>query len=205
MVDKPEPAPDKSIKRITLFDVFTMAFGRGKIIFKSKRGRSHFTLSFGEEGLDVHRTFEGTTKSHVQLLKMSYDELEKRMSEAFLRIFSKSEIDPTDAKFQDWIALIPKTTSPDSPILSQMFIEKGRQASMTLEPILTRPRTILRELYDTIPLADVKGRSFKWASVYPTQKLNTRNERVLFLNQGRYLMISRRKLLSIFRQIFPLT
>jgi len=201
MVDESQTAPERSIKRLDLFDIATMAFGRDKIILKSKRGRSHFTLSFRADGIDVHRTFEGMKKSYVPLLKMSRDGFEKRMGELFLQIFSKSEIDPSDACFQGWIALIPKTTSLDSSILSQMFIEKGRQASMTLEPILARPRRILRELYDTIPLADVKGQSFKWALVYPTRKLSPRTVRYLYSIQGRYFMISKRKLFSSFRQV----
>ena len=181
-----------------------MALGRNKIILKPKRGRSHFTISFRADSLDVHRTFEGTEnagKSYVPLLKISRDELEKQMAKSFPQIIWRSEIDPTDAKFQDWIALIPKTTSPDSPILSQILMEKGREGSMALAPLLISPRRTLSELYDTIPLADVKGRSFKWALAYPTRKLSPRTQRFLYGIQGRYFMISKRKLFSPFRQI----
>jgi len=194
----------KPIKRIDLFGLAVMAFGRSKLILKSKRGRSHLTVSFAEAGVDVHRTYERKRKSHVPLLRTSWQDLEKRLVSSMLVALSEAEIDPTAPTLKHWIALVPRDTSPTSPLPSQMFFKKGREIALSLAPLLNSPERVFHELYDVVPFAQLKGQSFKWALAYPTRKMKPRTQRYLFERQGTYFMISARRLRSVLREALGL-
>jgi hypothetical protein len=195
----------KPIKRLDLFGLGVIAFGRSKLILKSKRGRSHLTVSFTETGLDVHRTYERKRKSHVPLLRTTWQDLEKRLGSSMRIAFSKAEIDPAAPTLKDWIALVPRNTSHTSPLASRMLFEKGRKVALSLAPFLNSPARVFHEVYDTVPFPRLKEQDFKWALAYPTREMKPRTRRYLFEGQGRYFMISTRRLGSVFREALALS
>jgi len=193
----------KPIKSLDLFNEAIMFFtGTGWFGLKApKHARSHILAGFTSKGLAVHRTAEDTGL-HIPLADISIDELKRGVSEFLSEIF-RGEIDPTDNKYRDWVVLIPKTTSPDSLIASKLFIERGRKASLTLEPLIKMgPSRALHELFDIIPMVDVQGRRFKYALAYPTRKFTAKTQRWLFERQGHYLMISEYKRRRSLRNLF---
>lgn len=204
MLGESRTVEGKPIKRIDLFGLAVMAFGRSKLILKSKRGRSHLTVSFTETGLDVHRTYERKRKSHVPLLRTAWQDLEKRLGSSMLIALSEAEIDPAAPTLKHWIALVPRDASPSSPLASRMLFEKGREIVLSLAPLLNSPKRVFHELYDIVPFSQLKGRSFKWALAYPTREMKPRTQRYVFDRQGTYFMISARRLRSVFREALGL-
>jgi hypothetical protein len=204
MLGKSRTVEGKTIKRIDLFGLAVMAFGRNKLILKSKRGRSHLTISFTETGLDAHITYERKRKSHVPLVRTTWQDLQKRLDSSMPIALSEAEIDPAAPTLKDWIALVPRNTSHTSPLASRMLSEKGRKVALSLAPLLNSPERVFHEAYDTVPFPRLKGQSFKWALAYPTREMKSRTQRYLFEHQGRYFMISTRRLRSIFREAFGL-
>lgn len=193
----------KPIKRLNLFNQAIMFLtGAGWLGLKApKHARSHLLAGFTSKGLAVHKTVEDTGL-HIPLADVSSNELEEGLSKFISEIF-RGEIDPTDSKYRDWVVLIPKRTSPDSLMASRLFIERGREALLTLEPLIKMgPGRALHELFDVIPMVDVKGRRFKCALAYPTWKLTAQTERWLFEQQGHYFMISEYKRRKSFRKLF---
>jgi hypothetical protein len=193
----------KPIKRLNLFNQAIMFFTRtGWLGLKArKHARSHLLAGFTSKGLAVHETVEDTGL-HIPLADIPINELKEGLSKFLFEIF-RGEIDPTDSKHRDWAVLIPKTTSPDSLMASKLFIERGREASLTLEPLIKMgPSRALHELFDIIPMVDVQGRRFKYALAYPTWKFTAKTQRWLFERQGHYFVISEYKRRKSFRKLF---
>lgn len=172
----------------------------------SKNARFHLHLGFTPTGLSALKTME-RSKAHSPIVKITYKELEAGF-ESLFSVILHNEIDPTDSKFRKWTLLIPRSTSPDSPIAKNLFIEKGRTASMTLTPLVAMgPFRALHELFEVIPLAQVRRRQFKWALAYPTRnwkKFSGRSMRWVHGWGGRYFMISDRKRSALLRVSFRL-
>jgi len=198
--------PAKPIKRVNLFNQAIMFFTNGGWIgLKApKDANYHFHAGFTPEGLSLLKTVENP-KSRTPLAKVSNEELQAGLG-SFLSEILRNEIDPTDQEFRKWTVLIPRSTSPDSPIARKLIVEKGREATVTLEPlILLGPRGALHELFYVLPTADVVGRQFKWALAYPTRnwrEFSRRTMRWLHGWYGRYYVISDRKRNMLLRQSF---
>jgi len=151
-------------------------------------------------------------QEYVQQLGWAQNQNVEALKGGLARFFSeilRNEIDPAANKFKGWTALIPWSTSPDTPLARKLIVEDEKKASLTLEPLIEMgPLRSLHALYDVIPMAKVKGRQFKWALAYPTRRireLNPRSMRWLHGWHGRYYMISDHKRSLLLRAAFDLT
>ncbi len=203
-----EHAFPKPIKRLNVFNQAVLFFTKGDWIgLKAPTNANyHLHAGFTPTGLSILRTME-KPKVRTRLAEVSNEELQRGLEMFFSEIL-RNEIDPIALKFKKWTVLIPKSTSPDSPIAKKLIVERGREASLTLEPLIELgPRAALHELFHILPMADVTGRQFKWALAYPTRRIrefNPRSMRWLHGWFGRYYLISDRKRTMLLRKSFGL-
>ena len=196
----------KPIKRINLFNQAIMFFTNGGWIgLKAPKDADyHFHIGFTSAGLSLLKTVENP-KSRTALASVSNEELQSGLGRFFSEIL-RNEIDPTSHEFVKWTVLLPRSTSPDSPIAKKLIFERGREATMKLEPSMRLgPRKSLHELFHVLPMTGVVGRQFKWALAYPTRnlrKFSRGSMRWLHGWYGRYYMISDRKRTKLLRQSF---
>lgn len=199
----------QAIKRVNLFDEAMMFFTSGDWIgLKAPKDADfHLHAGFTPAGLSLLKTIENP-KSHTPLANVSNEELQAGLERFFSEIL-RNQIDPTDHEFRKWTVLLPRTMSPDSPIARKLIVEKGREATVNLDPlILLGPRGALHELFYVLPMADVVRRQFKWALAYPARKIrefNPRSMRWLHGWYGRYYMIPDRKRNMLLRQSFGIS
>jgi hypothetical protein len=174
---------------------------------KPKEAPYHILAGFTQDGMSVHKTIE-RSNLHVPLAQATNEALKAGLDTFFSEILG-NEIDPTADKFRDWTALIPRSTSPDTPLARKLIVENGRKASLTLAPLIEMGAVrSLHALYDVIPMAKVEGRQFKWALAYPTRKIrefNPRSLRWMHGWNGHYYMISDRKRNMLLRTTFGIT
>jgi hypothetical protein len=185
-----------------------MFFTKGDWVgLKPKDAPYHILVGFTAAGMSVHKTIE-RSNLHVPLAEVPNEALKEGLGRFFSEIL-RNEIDPTAEKFGDWTALIPWSTSPDTPLARKLIVETGRKASLTLTPLIEMGAVrSLHALYDVIPMAKVEGRQFKWALAYPTRKIrefNPRSLRWMYGSNGHYYMISDRKRNMLLRTAFGMT
>jgi len=171
-----------------------------------KDANLHLHAGFSSTGLYILKTTEHP-KTHTTLASVSNESLDDGLRKYFLEV-ARNEIDPSDPKFRKWTVLIPKSTSPDSPIAKRFFVEKRRTASLTLAPLFEMGRVrVLHELFEVTGMARVRGRQFKWALAYPTRdhrEFTGRTLRWLHGWNGRYYMLSDRRRNMLLKNAFGL-
>lgn len=164
----------------------------------------HLHVGFTPTGLLLLKTMEHP-KSHVCLAEVSNEELEGGLGRFFSEIL-RNEIDQTHSRFRKWTVLLPRSTSPDSPIAKKLFVEEGREVDVTIAPLIEMgPLRMLHELFYVLPMAEIAGRSFKWGLAYPTmnwRKFSVRSMRWLHGWGGHYYMMSDRKRAMLLRKSF---
>lgn len=196
------------IKRLNLFNQALMFFTKGDWLgLKAPKDADyHFHVGFTSTGLSALKTLE-PAKSHTRLAEVPNEELKKGLERFFSEIL-RNEIDPTNLRFKRWTVLIPRSTSPDSPIAKKLIVERGREAYVTLAPLIEMgPLRALHQLFYVLPMAEVAGLRFKWALAYPTRNwrfFSGRTMRWLHGWGGHYYMISDRKRTMLLRKSFGL-
>lgn len=144
-----ENAPDRQIKRLNLFNEAVMFFTKGDWVGLKAPKDANYRLHVGltRTGLSVLKTMEHP-KSRTPLVGVSNEELEKGLGRFFSEVL-RNEIDPIDSRFKEWTVLIPRSTSPDSPLARKLITEKGREASLTLAPLIELgPAGVFHELFE---------------------------------------------------------
>lgn len=194
------------IRRVSLFNQAAMFFMKGGWIgLKLKDAPYHILVGFTSAGMSAHKTIE-RTGLHVPVADVSNEAFGQRFRGLFSEIL-RNEIDPTTTRFKGWTVLIPKT-SPDTPVARKLIIEDGKNAYVTLKPLIDMgPVRALHALHEVLPMPKIKGRQFKWALAYPTRswrKFSGRTMRWLHGWCGRYYMISDRKRTMLLRKSFGL-